>query len=285
MLQRIGYDIELEVSSPTTLVAALLVRPEFQRDLREPEAVVVTPDLHVERYLDTYGNRCMRIAIPAGVEAVRLTLDTTAYYSGETDVITPEALQHPVHELPSSVLQFLLSSRYCEVDSELMQPAGTCSAGSRAAGPRSRRSATSCTSASPSTTSAPTPGGPRSGRIAIRSGVCRDFAHLALTLCRCLNIPARYVNGYLGDIGIDPLPPPMDFSAWFEVYLGDRWYAFDARHNIPRMARLNIAHGRDATDVPITMVFGPHQVRRFDVTAEAIDDGGRVSSRADATAR
>jgi transglutaminase-like putative cysteine protease len=121
MLQRIGYDIELEVSSPTTLVAALLVRPEFQRDLREPEAVAVTPDLHVERYLDSYGNRCMRIAIPAGVEAVRLTLDTTAYYSGETDVIAPEARQHEVDELPSSVLQFLLSSRYCEVDSELMQ--------------------------------------------------------------------------------------------------------------------------------------------------------------------
>jgi len=272
MLQRIGYDIELGVTSPTTLIAALLVRPEFQRDLRQPETVRVTPDLPVEKYLDSYGNRCMRIAIPDGTDSVRLALDTTAYYSGETDLIAPDAVQHPVHELPASVLQFLLPSRYCEVDSELMAFAwdtfGHLTTGwekvQAVCDTVHDRITFDYQQANPQRTAV--------GGFHDRVGVCRDFAHLALTLCRCLNIPARYVNGYLGDIGIDPLPPPMDFSAWFEVYLGNRWYAFDARHNKPRMARLNIAHGRDAADVPITMVFGTHQVIRFDVTAEAIED-------------
>ena len=103
-----------------------------------------------------------------------------------------------------------------------------------------------------------------------RRGVCRDFTHLAITLCRCMNLPARYVTGYLGDIGIPPVPYPMDFSAWFEVYLGDRWWSFDARHNKPRIGRIMIAHGRDAADVPITMVFGEHTLERFEVVTEEV---------------
>jgi transglutaminase-like putative cysteine protease len=103
-----------------------------------------------------------------------------------------------------------------------------------------------------------------------RAGVCRDFTHLAITLCRCMNVPARYVTGYLGDIGIPPVPYPMDFSAWFEVYLGDRWWTFDARHNTPRIGRIMIARGRDAADVPITMVFGEHTLERFEVVTEEV---------------
>jgi transglutaminase-like putative cysteine protease len=108
------------------------------------------------------------------------------------------------------------------------------------------------------------------GGFTERRGVCRDFAHLAITLCRCLNIPARYVTGYLGDIGVPDEPYPMDFSAWFEVYLGGAWRTFDARHNTPRIGRVPIARGRDAADVPITMVFGPSTLHRFDVVTDEV---------------
>ena len=103
-----------------------------------------------------------------------------------------------------------------------------------------------------------------------REGVCRDFTHLAITLCRCMNIPARYTTGYLGDIGVEPVPGPMDFSAWFEVFLGDRWYTFDARHNRRRIGRIVMARGRDAGDVPITMCFGPNSLNRFDVVTDEV---------------
>jgi len=103
-----------------------------------------------------------------------------------------------------------------------------------------------------------------------RRGVCRDFAHLAITLCRCMNIPARYCTGYLGDIGVPPEPFPMDFSAWFEVYLGGRWYTFDARHNTPRIGRILMARGRDATDVAIVTSFGPCKMTRFDVVTDEV---------------
>jgi transglutaminase-like putative cysteine protease len=113
-----------------------------------------------------------------------------------------------------------------------------------------------------------------------RIGVCRDFAHLAITLCRCLNIPARYCNGYLGDIGVPPDPAPMDFNAWFEVYLGSglsedgsqegRWFTFDARHNIPRIGRIVVARGRDANDIPMLNSFGPHTLQHFTVLTEEV---------------
>jgi transglutaminase-like putative cysteine protease len=103
-----------------------------------------------------------------------------------------------------------------------------------------------------------------------RRGVCRDFAHLAVTLCRCMNIPARYCTGYLGDIGVPPDPAPMDFSAWLEVFLDGRWFTFDARHNHPRIGRIVIAKGRDAADVAISTAFGPAQLMRFTVITDEI---------------
>jgi transglutaminase-like putative cysteine protease len=104
-----------------------------------------------------------------------------------------------------------------------------------------------------------------------RRGVCRDFAHLAITLCRCMNIPARYCTGYLGDIGVPPEPEPMDFSAWFEVYLAGRWYSFDARHNTPRIGRIVMARGRDAADVAISTTFGPNLLKRFVVHTDEVE--------------
>jgi transglutaminase-like putative cysteine protease len=179
-------------------------------------------------------------------------------------------MEHMPADLPVETLPFLLPSRYCEVDSELLQFAWN--------------------------TFGQVPKGwplaqaicdyvhqqlrfdyqrARATRTALeawreRVGVCRDFTHLAITLCRCMNIPARYVTGYLGDIGIPPVPYPMDFSAWFEVYLGERWHTFDARHNTPRIGRITIARGRDAADVPITMVFGENTLQRFEVTTDEV---------------
>ena len=117
-----------------------------------------------------------------------------------------------------------------------------------------------------------------------RVGVCRDFTHLAITLCRCMNIPARYVNGYLGDIGVPPDPIPMDFSAWFEVYLGGAWYSFDARHNRRRIGRLPIARGRDACDVPMIHSFGPHILNTFRVVTEEISEPAVSAAAIDAAA-
>jgi transglutaminase-like putative cysteine protease len=113
-----------------------------------------------------------------------------------------------------------------------------------------------------------------------KEGVCRDFTHLAVTLCRCMNLPARYTTGYLGDIGVPPAPSPMDFSAWFEVFLGDRWYTFDARHNERRIGRIVMARGRDAGDVPITMCFGPSSLVRFDVITEEVAEPTRIAAAA-----
>jgi transglutaminase-like putative cysteine protease len=108
-----------------------------------------------------------------------------------------------------------------------------------------------------------------------RVGVCRDFAHLAVALCRCMNIPARYCTGYLGDIGVPRDPAPMDFSAWFEAYIGGKWYTFDARHNHPRIGRIVVARGRDAADVAISTAFGPTKLVRFNVvTEEVLVDNG-----------
>ena len=192
--------------------------------------------------------------------------------SGLPDAIDMTAKQHDPTELPLATLQFLLPSRYCEVDSELLGFAwnqfGNVPAGWE-------RVQAICDFVHGHLrfdykTARPT----RTALDAFRErlGVCRDFTHLAVTLCRCMNIPARYTTGYLGDIGVPPLPSPMDFSAWFEVFLGDRWYTFDARHNEARIGRIVMARGRDAGDVPITMAFGPNSLWRFDVVTEEVEE-------------
>jgi len=270
MLIRIGYDIELGVTGPMTLLYMLRVHPSRSADLLAPEDVRIAPRLPVEDYLDGFGNRCARVRVPAGVDAIRLTNRAVVRDSGRPDAVEPDARQLDPGELPVDTLPFLLPSRYCEVDSELLDFAWSRFGG---VAPGWARVQAICDfvhghiafdyQAARSTRTA-------LGAYRDRTGVCRDYAHLAVTLCRCLNVPARYTTGYLGDIGVEANPDPMDFSAWFEAFLGGRWHAFDARHNQPRIGRVVIARGRDAGDVPITMAFGESRIRRFAVTTEEV---------------
>jgi transglutaminase-like putative cysteine protease len=270
MLIDIGYDIELALSSPTALIYLLRVHPSREHDLQGAEQVQITPSLPVVDYLDAFGNRCGRIQVPGHVGSVRLSNRARIVDSGLPDVVDLDAQQYLPQDLPPEVLQFLLPSRYCEVDSELLDFAWR-EFGQRPLG--WRRVQAICDfvhhhlrfdyQAARANRSA------REG-FQERTGVCRDFTHLAVTLCRCMNIPARYVTGYLGDIGIPKMPYPMDFSAWMEVYLGGRWYTFDARHNTPRIGRIPMARGRDAGDVPITMTFGPNTLVRFAVVTDEV---------------
>ncbi len=270
MLIHIGYDIELALSAPTALLYMLRVHPSREHDLLAPENLQIHPGLGSTDYIDAFGNRCGRIQVPPHVSAVRLTNSAHVRDSGLPDTVAWGAFQHAPEELPTEVLQFLLPSRYCEVDSDLLAFAwaqfgntplgwGRVQAICDFVHHRIRFDY----------------GQARANRSALQgfqeqAGVCRDFAHLAVTMCRCMNIPARYVTGYLGDIGIPPVRSPMDFSAWFEAYLGGQWFTFDARHNTPRIGRVVMARGRDAGDVPITMTFGPNMLTRFSVTTDEV---------------
>ncbi len=270
MLIRIGFDIELSVATPMALIYLLQVHPSRRDDLVNPENLRISGDLQAEEYLDSFGNHCGCVNVPIGMPTVRLTSDTLIRDSGQLDEINVEAPQHDPAELPCSTLPFLLPSRYCEVDSELLGFAwnrfGTVAPG------WARVEAICAFVHNHLRFDYKTA---RLTRTALdgyreREGVCRDFTHLAITLCRGMNIPARYCTGYLGDIGVPPVPGPTDFSAWFEAFLGDRWYTFDARHNRRRIGRIVMARGRDAGDVPITMCFGPNTLTRFDVITDEV---------------
>ncbi|MEJ8852229.1 transglutaminase family protein [Variovorax rhizosphaerae] len=272
MLIKIGYDIELEVSAPTTLIYLLQVHPSRERDVQGGmENITLSPPLLTDFYLDDFDNHCARVHVDAGVSSVRLRNESVVYDNGSPDPQAFGAFQYAPADLPVEALRFLLPSRYCEVDGELLQVAWNMF-GNTPLG-WSRVQAICDFVHSHLTFDYRRARSTRSALEAFRerTGVCRDFTHLAITLCRCMNIPARYVTGYLGDIGIPPVRYPMDFSAWFEVYLGDRWHTFDARHNVPRIGRIVIARGRDAADVPITMVFGANRLSHFKVITEEIN--------------
>ncbi|MBS0455601.1 MAG: transglutaminase family protein [Proteobacteria bacterium] len=274
MLIRIGYDIELRFKAPvasTALIYMLQVHPSREGDVQGGgEHITVEPPLRTDHYLDAFDNHCARVRVDAGVKAVRLRNDAVVHDGGLPDVQDLGAVQWGLADLPVETLRFLLPSRYCEVDSELLPFAwerfGRTSPGwARVAAicsfaHRHLRFDYQCACATRGAL----------GAFRERVGVCRDFTHLAITLCRCMNIPARYVTGYLGDIGVPAAPGPMDFSAWFEVWLGQRWHVFDARHNTPRIGRIAIARGRDAADVPITMAFGAHKLARFEVRTQQV---------------
>jgi transglutaminase-like putative cysteine protease len=269
MLIKIGYDIALKFPFPTAVVHLLHVHPSRRADLVEPERLATEPYLPVEEYHDRFGNHRGRICAPAGI--VRFFSEAVIRDSGQLDVYAPEAEQVDVAEIPTAVLAFLLPSRYCEVDSELMQFAWQTF---RQARPGWERVQAICDFVHGHLQFDYQQA--RSDRTALeafrdRVGVCRDFAHLSITLCRCLNIPARYATGYLGDIGVPPVPDPMDFSAWFEVFLQGRWYTFDARHNRRRIGRVLLGLGCDAADAPITMSFGKQSLEVFRVFTEEID--------------
>ncbi|HUC09566.1 MAG TPA: transglutaminase family protein [Stellaceae bacterium] len=264
---RIGYKLVYDCPQPTPMLLMLNVHPSRASDLLVPDRMATDPELPIRQYRDGFGNFCLRLVAPSG--HLRLSTDAVVSDAGQPDIVAPAAPQLPIDELPDEVLVFLLSSRYCETD-ELSDLAWALFGTTAPGWPRvqaicdyvHQRLCFGYQHA-------------RSTRTAVaahaeRLGVCRDFAHLAIAFCRCLNIPARYCTGYLGDIGVAPDPAPMDFSAWFEVYLGGAWYTFDARHNTPRIGRVLIARGRDAADVAISTTFGPNRLVGFEVVTEEI---------------
>jgi len=266
MLIRLGYDIQFDIPVPVPMVAMLHVHPSRNADLREPDELQLTPVVSIEKYHDSFGNICSRFVAPAG--EFRLYNSTLIEDSGQADLVSPGARQTPVEELPSEVLLYLLASRYCEVD-QLVNTAGTLFGITE---PGWSRVQAICDWVQTNITfgynfASPT----KTARDVYwdRRGVCRDFQHLAITFCRCMNIPARYATGYLGDIGVPPAPP-MDFSAWFEAYLEDRWWTFDARNNHPRIGRVLMAIGRDAADVAITTSFGNAWLKSFTVVTDEV---------------
>ncbi len=273
---KIGFDIELAITSPMAIIYLLHVHPSRRADLVQQDIVAIEPGLMADKYLDVFGNQCGRVNALAGVGQVRFHSEAVIRDSGLPDEVNWSAWQHDPTDLPVETLQFLLPSRYCEVDSELLNFAWNQFGNTPKGWPRVQAICDFVHGHLRFDYSEA-----RATRTALeglreRTGVCRDFTHLAVTLCRCMNIPARYCTGYLGDIGIPPVPYPMDFSAWFEVFLDGRWHTFDARHNTPRIGRVLMARGRDAGDVPLTMAFGQNSLKKFQVTTYEVDSYGNA---------
>jgi transglutaminase-like putative cysteine protease len=267
ILLRLGYDIHFNVPAPATMVTLLHVHPSRVADLREPDELLVEPAAPIESYVDSFGNRCGRFLAPSGV--LRLSNSILVLDSGLPDAVSPDAREVPPHELPHEALRYLYNSRYCEVDRFAMIAVELFGA----VRPGWTRVQAICDWVHTKVTFGYQYARPTKSALDVyteRLGVCRDFQHLAITMCRALNIPARYATGYLGDIRIPPVPSPMDFSAWFEVYLEDRWWTFDARHNTPRIGRVLMATGRDASDVAITTSFGMTYLTQFTVISEEV---------------
>jgi transglutaminase-like putative cysteine protease len=257
-----GYDIEFRYKAPTPLLLQVHLRPELLGELKVPEKLQLDPPVPFRTYTDSFGNTCTRLVAPKG--SLKLSNRFVIHDDGKPDVMPVKARQAEVDELPDEVLVYLLGSRYCDTD-KLATLAWKKFGKTRPGYTRLRaimdyaheRIHFGYKHARADRTA--------SEGHAERKGVCRDFAHLAITLCRCMNIPARYCTGYLGDIGVPPDPSPMDFSAWFEVFLGGAWHTMDARHNKPRIGRLLMARGRDATDAAISTAFGNAELKRFDI--------------------
>jgi len=266
---QIGFELIFQVPARTPMTLVLYTHPSRSSSLLTKERIFVEPSTAIEEFTDPFGNHCGRLVASPG--KLRLWSKTTVEDSGLPDPVAPFARQQPVEELPQGLLPFLFGSRYCEVDK--------------------------LTAVAWSLFGQTTPGWSRVQAVCDwvhtnvrfgyrfaratksawevyqeRNGVCRDMNHLALTLCRCLGIPARYVTGYLGDIGVPPAPCPMDFSGWFETYLDGQWHTFDARHNVPRIGRVVMARGRDAVDVAMTTSFGPTILEKFVVFTDEIRD-------------
>ena len=258
-----GFEIVYDCPAPVPMLLTLSVHPSRRDDLETPDWLRTDPPLDVRQYLDSYGNICSRVLAPVG----RLTLsaDFIIRDTGLIDVYAPQAVQHPVEALPEEALLFLLGSRYCETD-RLSQTAWSLFEATAPGWARVQAITDYVHNHIVFNYANTRPDKTAYDAWVEGTGVCRDYAHLAVALCRCMNIPARYCTGYMGDIGV-PVVGVMDFSAWFEVYLGDRWYTFDARNNMPRMARVLIARGRDAVDVPIAATFGLANLIKFEVTS------------------
>lgn len=269
----IGYELAFDCPKPTPMILTMNVHPSRAVDLVVPDIMISDPVTPITTYLDSYGNLCTRIIAPRGV--LRLSANAIINDDGLPDMVNPEARQTSVEQLPDKTLLFLLGSRYCETDHFVdiaWQLFNTNTTGWQRVQAiceyvhqhiefgyhhaRNTRTAWDV--------------------FQERKGVCRDYAHLAITLCRCMNIPARYCTGYLADIGIPPPYGEMDFAAWFEAYIGGRWYIFDPRNNVPRIGRILIARGRDAADVAISTSFGPNTLKYFKVHTDEIEEDSRI---------
>jgi transglutaminase-like putative cysteine protease len=264
---RVGYELNYDCPQSTPMMLVLNVHYSRSSDLVVPDHLTTTPSIPQSAYRDGFGNWCTRLVAPAG----RLRIAGTAVVrdSGQPDVAPASAYQHSIEELPEDALVFLLGSRYCDTE-KLTEIAWKLFGQTPMGWPRVQAI---CDFVHNHITF-----GYEHARVTRtaseayneRRGVCRDFAHLAVAFCRCMNIPARYCTGYLGDIGIPPPYGPMDFAAWFEAYLGGRWYTFDPRNNVPRIGRVLIARGRDAIDVAIATTFGPNTLINFQVFTDEV---------------
>jgi transglutaminase-like putative cysteine protease len=269
MKLRVGYNLVYDCPRPTPMMLMLNTHYSRADHVLQPDILRTEPPVPVAQYRDGFGNLCSRIVAPPG----RISLSTEALLEvpGEAETMPPEDWQHPVEELPDDTLVFLLGSRYCETD--LLSDTAWQMFGHLGGG-RERVQAIcdfthnhilfSYANARPTRTAWEA--------FQERTGVCRDYAHLALTLCRALNIPARYCTGYISDVGLPPNDAPMDFCAWFEAYIGGSWQTFDPRNNAPRTGRVLMARGRDAADIAISTNFGPTALVKFEVVCEPVEE-------------
>jgi transglutaminase-like putative cysteine protease len=263
----VGYELQYDLPQQTPMILTLNVHHTRASDLAGPDYMRTTPSVPTAAYRDGFGNWCTRLVAPQG----RFSITGAAFVSdtGTPDPIVSNAVQHVIHELPEDSLVFLLGSRYCETD-KLSAIAWNLFSNLPFGWARVQAICDFVHQhikfgyefANPTKTAWEV--------FHERRGVCRDFAHLAIAFCRCMNIPARYCTGYLGDIGRPPDPSPMDFAGWFEAYLGGAWRTFDPRNNVPRIGRVLIARGRDAADVAITTTFGPNTLASFRVWTDEV---------------
>jgi len=267
---RVGYELIYDCPQPTPMILSLNVHFSRASDLIIPDHLITDPSVPVTAYRDRFGNWCTRIVAPKG--QIRLTADALINDTGEPDPVVPGARQVPVQELPDETLEFLLGSRYCETDRlsdiawGLFDKAPTGWGRVQAICDYVNRNVSFGYQHARATKTA-------WEVFHEQTGVCRDYAHLAIAFCRCMNIPARYCTGYLGDIGMPPPYEPMDFAGWFEAYLDGKWYTFDPRNNTPRRGRVLIARGCDAADVAISSTFGPNTLKSFRVWTDQVFNG------------
>ncbi len=269
MLIRYGYDLAFFCPAPVVMLTQLDAHPEMAHRIATMGRLEIAPAIETTTFTDGFGNDVRRFIAPAG--HTRVTRDCVYECDGLPQDVAPDAVEVPLEDLPSGVFTFIAGSRYCEVD-RLSPIAGQLFGDTPRGWPRVQaicdfveRHLTFGYEFARTTRTA-------FEAFEERVGVCRDFAHLAVALCRAMNIPARYANGFMGNIGRPSDPLHEDYNAWFEAYLGGRWYIFDARHNVPRIGRITVARGRDAADIPMVVSFGPHDLTDFKVWTEEVAD-------------